>query len=70
VTRLTFRLFGFPIFTFDLEQLVPVEEYEEDEDAPAVGGGSAHNFTLAAPYVDERYEPWEEDRTIGFRRPQ
>lgn len=63
------RLFGFPIFTVEQTHYQPLSE-EEDEDTPAVGGGSAHNFSLAAPYVDERYEPWEEDRTIGFRRPQ
>jgi hypothetical protein len=68
MTRLTFRLFGFPIFSFDLQNFVLVEEVEEEqEDAPThIEGGSAHNFTLAPQYVDERYMPWEEDR-FGFR---
>lgn len=63
MTRLTIRLLGIPLLTFDLTQY---EIVEEDEDSPAVGGGSGHNFTIAAPYVDERYLPWDEDRTFGF----
>jgi hypothetical protein len=59
------RLFGFPILTLEERHYV-VEDEEEEDETPAVGGGSAHNFTLATPYVDERYEPWEEDR-FGFR---
>lgn len=62
MTRLTVRLFGFPVLTFDLTRF----EVFEDAEEPAFGGGSGHNFTIAAPYVDERYLPWEEDRYFGF----
>ena len=60
--RYTLRLFGFPVLSVDLEDL----EYV-DLDAPAVGGGSGHDFTLADPFVDERYLPWDdEDKVFGF----
>ena len=65
--RLTLRLLGVPVVSVDIEDL----EYV-DEDAPAFGGGSAHDFTLADPFVDERYLPWDEEdsvRVFGFGAP-
>ena len=68
MTRLTVRVFGLPVLSFDLNEYELVEE--EDEECPTVGGGSAHNFTLAAPFVDERYLPWddEDSAAFGFKR--
>lgn len=65
MTRLTLRVLGIPLVTFDLESYEIVEE----EESPAVGGGSAHDFTIATPFVDERYLPWEDDcKSFGFKR--
>lgn len=65
MTRFTVRIFGLPVVTLDVNEYELVEEGEE---APAVGGGSAHDFTLALPFVDERYLPWDEDSTkFGFK---
>lgn len=64
--RLTLRILGVPVLSLDVVDLDCYYE-EEDEDAPAVGGGSGHNFTIATPWIDERYLPWEEeDKTFGF----
>jgi hypothetical protein len=44
-------------------------EYEETEEAPTVGGGSAHNFERdGSPLSPEsRYEwEWEDRRGFGF----
>lgn len=60
--RVTLRVFGLPVLSVDFVELEFV-----DEDAPPFGGGSTHNFTLAEPFVDERYEPWEEEDRFGFR---
>jgi hypothetical protein len=62
VTRFTLRVLGFPILSVDMEQLELV--YEDDESS--IGGGSGHNFTLAEPFVDERYLPWEDEDRAGF----
>lgn len=65
MTRLTLRVLGIPLVTFDLETYDIVEE----EESPAVGGGSAHDFTIATPFVDERYLPWDEGLTkFGFKQ--
>lgn len=59
--RFTLRVLGFPVVCLDIEHLVYV-----DEDAPAVGGGSTHNFEMAEPFVDERFVPWEYEDSFGF----
>lgn len=67
VKRLTLRIFGIPVLSLEVVDLVSCYEEGEDEDDPAVGGGSSHNFTIATPWVDERYLPWEEeDKSFGF----
>jgi hypothetical protein len=60
------KLFGLlPVLVVTRTELEFVSD--EVEDAPRVGGGSAHNFTIAPEFVDERYLPWDEDRTgFGF----
>jgi hypothetical protein len=64
VTRWTLRVLGFPVLSLDLVQL---EYVDQDEPTTDIGGGSAHNFTMATPYVDERYLPWDEDKAaFGF----
>jgi len=63
--RFTLRVLGVPVLSVDVAELMYVEE--EDVESPAVGGGSAHNFQLAEPFVDERYLPWDED-SFGFTR--
>lgn len=68
MTTLIVRLFGIPIISFDLVHFDLVGEGSDDEDAPAVGGGSGHNFTIATPFIDERYLPWDEDSAkFGFK---
>jgi hypothetical protein len=64
--RYVLRLFGVPVVSLTVEQLV---EYEETEEAPTVGGGSAHNFERdGSPLSPEsRYEwEWEDRRGFGF----
>ncbi len=65
MSRWEFRLFGlFPLLVVTRTELQYVEDEEE---SPAVGGGSCHNFTIASPWVDERYLPWEDEgRVFGF----
>lgn len=73
--REEYKLFG--ILTVLVVQRTEYELVESEESEVAetesheVGGGSAHNFTLAPEFVDQRYLPWEEDKkqAIGFRRP-
>ena len=62
--RFTLRLFGIPVLSVDVDEFQYVDE--EDVESPAVGGGSAHNFQLAEPWLDERYLPWEEDDSKHF----
>lgn len=63
MTRWVLRVLGLPVLSLDaIRYELEVEAAEE----PAVGGGSTHDFTLAQPFVDERYEPWEEDRKKQF----
>lgn len=63
--RWVLRVFGIPIASLDT---IHYEfETEEEEDEPAIQGGSAHNFERAETFVDERYAPWE-DKTFGFGR--
>ena len=59
--RFTLRVCGFPAVSLDIEDL----EYV-DEDAPAFGGGSTHNFEMAEPFVDERFLPWEDEDKFRF----
>lgn len=66
-----YKLFGLlPILVVTRTEYELVESDESDaSETPTHLGGSAHNFSLAEQFVDERYEPWDEGKTIGFRRP-
>ena len=60
----TLRVLGFPVLSVDVEEFSYVAEEDEER---LVGGGSGHNFTIATPWVDERYLPWEEEgKAFGF----
>ena len=64
MTVYSLKLFGlFPLL------VVTRTNYEiVEEESPAIGGGSTHNFEMATPFVDERYLPWEdEDLHFGFK---
>lgn len=62
--RFTLRVLGFPVLSVDVTEFMYVDE--DDAESPAVGGGSGHNFTIATPWVDERYLPWEDEDSFGF----
>lgn len=60
----TLRVFGVPVLSLEIGN---VEFFDEEVEYPAVGGGSAHDFTLAEAFVDERYLPWEDEaKSFGF----
>lgn len=64
--RYVLRFRGLPIFTVDT---IHYELIEEDEESPAIGGGSAHNFERDTDPLspDDRYDwPWE-GKGFGFR---
>lgn len=70
--REEYKLFGILcVLTRTKTELVYAESEESDvsETQNEVGGGSAHNFTLAPEFVDERFLPWDEGKAIGFRGP-
>ena len=66
MVRYTLRLFGFPVLSLDTQRYEVVEE-DEDE-SPAVGGGSAHNFERDFdPLSPTSHHEWEwEDKRKGF----
>ena len=65
MTVYSLKLFGLlPLLVVERTQY----EFVEEEESPAIGGGSTHNFEMATPFVDERYLPWEdEDLHFGFK---
>jgi hypothetical protein len=71
MTHWVLLLFGkLPILVVTrTEYEVAESEESTSSETPTHLGGSAHNFTLAEQFVDERYEPWDEGK-FGFRRPQ
>jgi len=66
MTRWTLRIFGIPVLSLDAQLF----EYVGDEDeSPAVGGGSAHNFERdfepLSPTSHHEWE-WEDKKRFGF----
>jgi hypothetical protein len=70
----SFTVFGREVWAFECQQqdaagvlAEAIAEYAEDQEEPAMGGGSGHNFErdLAPVSPDDRYAPWE-DR-FGFQ---
>lgn len=61
--RWVFRFLGFEIFSVDTIEYALIDE---DEESPAIGGGSAHNFERDGSPLDALgEEPW--DNYFGFR---
>lgn len=60
----TFRVFGIPVFTLERIQFA----LEDEDESPAVGGGSAHNFERDFdPLSPTSHHEWEwEDKKKGF----
>lgn len=63
--RHTFRLFGFPLFCWDIERYLI-----EDESEDRIEGGSAHNFERDFNPLspDDRYDwEWADKKGFGFK---
>ena len=65
MTRWILRLFGLPVLTVDS---IEYEMAGDEENDGEIGGGSAHNFERAEPWVDERYDwsDYEDKHKFGF----
>jgi hypothetical protein len=65
--RFVLRLFGIPVLSLDMLELVAVEE--EDKDS-RIEAGSAHNFERdvfpLSPTQHHEWE-WEDKKGFGFR---
>ena len=63
MTRYTLRVFGIPVLSLDTQQF----DYG-DEESPAFGGGSTHNFDRDFdPLSPTAHHEWEwEDNKKGF----
>lgn len=65
MTRWTLRIFGIPVLQLDTHHYELVDE----DESPAVGGGSAHNFERdyepLSPTSHHEWE-WEDRRGFGF----
>lgn len=64
MVRFTLRLFGVPVLSVDRVRFEFVEE-----ESPAVGGGSSHNFERDCdPLSPTSHHEWEwEEEGFGFR---
>lgn len=66
MVRYTLRVFGIPVLSLDTQRFEMVEE--DEEDAPHIEGGSAHNFERDfEPLSPTSHHEWEwEDKKRGF----